>query len=137
MSEQLKRPLFAMLLTLSLVLAACGASPPRITVEAVLFDFGDVKLGDVVTRELAVNNAGSGTLVIESVATSCGCTTASVDQTQIAAGESTVLHIAFDSAAHGDVAGFYTRQVYLATNDPEQPEIRVEFTANVVREEGN
>lgn len=133
----MKRPLFAMLLALSLALAACISSQPRITVEEVLFDFGDVKLGDVVIRELAVSNAGTGTLVIESVATSCGCTTASIDQPQIAAGESTILHIAFDSAAHGDVTGFYTRQVYLATNDPEQPEIRVEFTANVVREEEN
>ncbi|MEX2143738.1 MAG: DUF1573 domain-containing protein [Anaerolineales bacterium] len=133
----MNRSLPVALLVAALFLAGCGAGDARIALEVTEFDFGDVPLGDVVTRELSVRNTGTSKLVIESISTSCGCTTAAIDQTQIPPGSSTVLRVTFDSAAHGDVAGFYTRQVFLSTNDTEQEEITIEFTANVVFDKGN
>ena len=137
MSEKLLPRLFVLFTMASLLLTACAGSGAKISVEPAQFDFGDVIVGEIVTRDLRVTNTGSGTLVIESISTSCGCTTAAVDQTQIPAGESTLLHITFDAGAHGDVTAFYTRQVFIATNDAEQPEMRIEFTANVIRGQGS
>lgn len=122
---------------LTLFLGACAQGEPEISIDTTEFDFGDVNIGEIVTRDLIVNNIGASTLVVDSLSTSCGCTTAELDQMQIAAGESTTLHITFDGGAHGDVTGFYTRQVFIDSNDPENPEIRVQFTANVIRGSGD
>lgn len=122
-----------LLLVLAWLLAACSPGQPLISVETTEFDFGDVKIGEIVNRDLIVSNTGSGTLIIEGITTSCGCTTAEIDDLQIQPGASTTLHITFDGGAHGDVTALYTRQVFIATNDPEQAELRVEFTANVIQ----
>lgn len=137
MIGKMQHLLFVLFLAMSLLLAACGAGEARLAIEATEFDFGDVTLGDIVTRDLSVSNTGTSVLVIESISTSCGCTTAAIDQTKIPAGANTVLHITFDSAAHGDVTGIYTRQVFLATNNAEQAEIIVQFTANVISGQEN
>ncbi len=121
-----------LLLIAALLLTACGASEAGITVETTEFEFGDVKAGELVSRDLVVTNTGSATLLIENISTSCGCTTAVLDRMSIPSGESTILHITFDSGAHGDLIGFVTRQVFIASNDLDQPEVRIQFSANVI-----
>lgn len=127
-----KAVLYAPLLIASFLLTACGAGQARISLETTEFEFGDVKAGDLASRDLTVTNTGSGTLLIENISTSCGCTTAILDNMSIPAGESTILHITFDSGVHGDLTGLVTRQVFIASNDPDQPEIRIQFSANVI-----
>ncbi len=134
MSRELPRALY-LLFVLATLLTACSSGRPQISVDTVEFDFGDVSIGEIVQRDLTLSNTGTATLVIESVSTSCGCTTAELDEQQIPAGGNTTLHISFDGGAHGDVAEFYSRQVFIASNDPEQPELRIQFTANVIRGE--
>jgi hypothetical protein len=34
-----------------------------------------------------------------------------------------------------DLTGQVTRQIFITSNDPDQPEVMVEFTANIVAEE--
>lgn len=117
----------------TMVLAACSPSQPQIQIETVTFDFGDVVNGDIVTRDISVTNSGAAPLVIESVSTTCGCTTATLDPMTLEPGEHGTLHIEFDSGAHGpDLNGAVTRQIYLANNDPELPDARIDFTANVL-----
>jgi hypothetical protein len=121
------------LLVGSLLLVSCSAGQPKISVDPTEFDFGAVNIGEIVTQDLVVSNVGKADLVIDSVTTSCGCTSAKIANTRIPAGQYTTLTITFDGGAHGDVTNFYTRQVFVASNDPEQPEIRIEFTADVIR----
>ncbi len=117
---------------LALVLVACGGRP-HIEVGETTFDFGDVVNGEIVTRDIVVRNTGSADLVIEEVSTSCGCTQAEVEPTRIPPGGEGVLHIAFDSGAHGpQLTGQLMRQVFIVSNDPEAPEVVVEFTAHVL-----
>ncbi len=121
-------------LTLTIILlAGCSGGQPRIQLEADQFDFGDVPYGDVVTHDLAVTNSGSAPLIVEAVSTSCGCTTATLEPMTLEPGEQAILHIEFNSAAHGpESTGLINRQVYLATNDPESADTVIEFTANVL-----
>ncbi len=113
-------------------LAACGGQP-RIEVEVERFDMGDMVNGAVVTRELEIRNTGTADLVIQQVTTSCSCTTAEVEPTVIPPGGTARLRITFDSGAHGpSLQGTLIRQVFLSTNDPERPEVVVEFSANVL-----
>lgn len=121
-------------LAIAAFLVSCAGKSPELTLDADAFEFGDVVNGIIAEKDITVTNRGSAPLVIEAVSTSCGCTTAEVNPMAIDPGESGVLHIEFDSGAHGpDLTGELMRQVFLQTNDPNQPEVLVTFTANVVQ----
>jgi hypothetical protein len=118
---------------LAILLAACAGSQPQIEPETNEFDFGEVVNGVIMEKDLTIRNAGKADLVVETVTTTCGCTTANLDTMTIPSGESATLHIEFDSGAHGpDLTGQIMRQVILISNDPEKPEATVEFVANIL-----
>jgi uncharacterized protein YcfL len=120
------------LVVISFLLAACNSGQPNITVEATSLDLGDVVNGDIVSRDLTLTNEGDADLVIDSIITSCTCTQASVNPMTIAPNQSGVLHIEFDSGFHGpDLTGPLIRQVFINSNDPRQPEFKVELIVNV------
>lgn len=115
-----------------LFLVACGGQP-RIEVEVERFDMGEMVNGTVETHELEIRNTGTADLIIRKVTTSCSCTTAAVEPTVIPPGGTARLRITFDSGAHGPaLEGILIRQVFLSTNDPERPEVVVEFSAKVL-----
>jgi hypothetical protein len=121
------------LLIMGILLVACGFTQPVIAVDITNFDFGEVVNGEIATHDFIVRNEGNAPLTVESVITTCGCTTATLEPMTIPAGESGVLHVAFDSGAHGpDLTGEIIRQVFLASNDPDQPEVVVEIVAKVL-----
>ena len=121
------------LLVVVLMLTACSGGDPAVELETQQFDFGDVVNGLVVEKDLTIRNTGKADLVVETVTTTCGCTTASLDRMTISAGESAILHIEFDSGAHGpDLTGQVMRQVILVSNDPQNPEATVAFVANIL-----
>ena len=115
-------------------LAGCKSQAPQIDLELQSFEFGDVVNGTIVGKDITITNRGSTPLIIDEVSTSCGCTTAAIDPTSVPPGESAVLHIEFDSGAHGpELTGELMRQVFMRTNDPKNPEVMVTFTANVTK----
>jgi hypothetical protein len=128
---------FLPILITLLLLAACGggaaAGAPRIALETTTLALGDMPNGEIAEREVAVRNDGDAPLVVETVMTSCGCTTAALEPMTIAPGESGTLRIAFDSGAHGpDLRGELLREVRLVSNDPATPEAVVALTANIL-----
>ncbi len=129
--KRLLLPLF-LLIVVSIALAACSGGEAQIELEATHLDLGDVPNGQIATRDVVVRNTGDGILVVDALSTSCGCTTATLEPMQIAPGESGMLHIEFDSGAHGEeLTGPLVRQVFLNSNDPAQPEATVELSVNV------
>lgn len=124
--------LFGVTAVLTVLLTACGGQP-EIVINEISLQLGDVVNGAVIQRELIVQNQGQADLNIEAVTTSCGCTQASVEPMTIPPGGSGTLHIEFDSGAHGsELTGQIIRQVFIASNDPQQPEIVVELAANIL-----
>jgi hypothetical protein len=125
------------MLLLPLVAAACGGAAeasgePAIQFDPAALELGDVPNGQIVERDVVVRNTGGAPLTVESVTTSCGCTTATLEPMTIPPGATGALHVAFDSGAHGpDLRGPLMRQVMLATNDPARPEAVVELTATI------
>lgn len=115
-------------------LTACNSQTPQIALEIQSFEFGDVVNGTIVEKDISITNRGRAPLTLEEIATSCGCTTAEVNLTTIQPGESAVLHIEFDSGAHGpEMTGELMREVFMRTNDPQSPEVLVTFTVNVIK----
>ena len=131
----MKKPFSLLILTIIMaLLAGCSNNGPNIQLELESFEFGDVVNGNIVSKDVMIYNTGTAPLNIEQVTTSCGCTTAEVSQSEIEPDESAVLHIEFDSGAHGpEMTGTLTRQVFVATDDPDQPDLIVQFTVNVVK----
>lgn len=84
-----------------LLLAACASSQPQIHMETTHFDFGDAVNGEILSRDIVVSNKGTEPIITESVSTTCGCTTASLEPMTIPVGGTANLHITFDSGAHG------------------------------------
>ena len=115
------------------VLAACAGGGPDIQLDQSELDLGQVVNGELRNFEVPLVNQGEGDLVIESVSTSCGCTSAQVIPTTLEAGGSGVLQVTFDSGAHGpEELGPVMRQVFIASNDPDQPELEFRFTAEIL-----
>lgn len=132
---------YLLLLTL-ILLAACGgtgaavepaAGAPRLALETATLELGEMPNGEIATREVAVRNDGDAPLVVSSVTTSCGCTTAALEPMTIAPGQSGVLRVTFDSGAHGpDLRGPLLREVMMASNDPAAPEATLALTATIL-----
>ena len=100
---------------------------------SLAIDLGDIPNGVVETRRIPVRNTGEGELIVTSVSTSCGCTEAAVVPATIPPGGEGVLEIAFDSGAHGpELTGPLLRQIFINSNDSENPEVVVEVSVNIV-----
>ncbi len=122
--------------TITLLLVACSSGTAELVLDQTTLDLGQVVNGEVRTMEIPLRNTGSSDLVIESVATSCGCTSAEVSPMTIPPGESGVLLVQFDSGAHGpDANGPVMRQVFITSNDSAESEIEFRFSAVVVAAE--
>jgi hypothetical protein len=118
---------------MSVFFAACSGGAPDIVLEPQELTLGEVINGEVRAIEIVVNNQGREDLVIESVTTSCGCTEAEINPSIIPPNESGTLHVQFDSGAHGpELNGPVVRQVFIATNDPDEREVEFRFSAEVI-----
>lgn len=123
--------IFLMLFTL--LAAGCARGQPQLSLELTSFDFGTVENGDIVQRDIKLENRGSAPLIVQEISTSCSCTTAAVSPMTIRPNEEGVLQIKFDSGAHGpELEGKLQRQIFINTNDPQTKEAVVEFTADVI-----
>lgn len=113
------------------------------------YDFGDIDIfGGKVTTSYTLKNKGTDDVTILSGVTSCMCTEGEIDNLRfgmhessgttivIPAGEEKTLKATFDPLAHGpEGVGAVKRDVVLKTNSTETPQIKVVFSANVVKQE--
>jgi len=114
------------------------------------FDWGEIGINDgKVEKIFDIKNDGSEILKLSEVSTSCMCTTAqlisgenkspefgmhtkSSYMMEVPAGKSAQLKVVFDPAFHGPSGvGPITRQITVATNDPENPTLNFMLSAVV------
>jgi hypothetical protein len=70
----------------------------RVELPETLFDFGELRQGEIVGHTFIVKNAGEKTLRLFDVETSCGCTGARFTRKPIKPGETGSVEIIFDSS---------------------------------------
>ncbi len=117
----------------SALLVACSTREPDLHLDQDQIDLGQVVNGEVVDFEVGLLNRGDADLVIEAVSTSCGCTSAQVVPTTLKPGESGALQVTFDSGAHGpQELGHVVRQIFIASNDPDQSELEFRLSADIL-----
>lgn len=141
-----------------IVLAIVNYSPkenqpgtPKIEINPLEYDAGNVSMAaGLIKYTYEIKNIGDGDLKIDSVWTSCHCTTARLtvnDKTspefgmnkrstlqKIAPEQTGFLEVTFDPAFHGPQGtGLAIRAVYLSTNDSQNKKVEVRLVANVVK----
>lgn len=123
----------------------------RVEVVNNTYDWGEIGIDDgVVEKEFVVRNLGSKVLKLYNANTSCACTTVQIITTDkssplfgmhdksayvtdVQPGEEARVKVVFDPAFHGPTGvGPISRQVFIQTNDPDNPEIEFLLSAVVV-----
>ncbi len=99
------------------VLAKPAVSPFKESSENV-WDFGQVRAGDVVRHDFIIKNTKSKVLNIKEVHTSCGCTVSEVPKKVLQPGEDAPIQVKMDTK--GD-SGPVKQHIYVNTDDPENP----------------
>jgi cytochrome c-type biogenesis protein len=98
---------------------------PQAAVRPAAVDVGSMPVDGLAVAAVHVDNLGGAPLRIVGISTSCGCTSAEARETVIAAGGSTTLTVTIDHALM-PTAGEFLHAVFLATDDPERPEVIIE-----------
>ncbi len=127
------KPMHKRLLTIlaaGWLLGACSPSVPDVDVVSE-FDLGRVEKGQVASADLTVRNVGDGPLTVHSVSTSCGCTKATLSPMIVPAGGEARLHVAYDSGTHEADMGIIERSVFIASDDPDEGDLQIQFTVVV------
>ncbi len=125
------KKIFLVLLAISSITAA-QLIGPKISVQQLTHDFGNITQGEEVSHEFVISNSGDDSLKIKDVKASCGCTAAKPEKSVLLPGESTKLKVNFNSK---NFKGIQKKYVYVKSNDKDKPEIRLNFTANVLLNE--
>lgn len=121
---------------------------PKIEILEKRFDFGKIRLTDVVKHEFKIKNVGKDPLILSGIYTSCHCATAVVKipgavdspsfgmhdmggwQGELSAGGEGILEVTYEPAKH-PAKGPISRVTYLKTNDPANSELQFEIVANI------
>ncbi len=105
-------------------------SEPRITVENINHNFGNIKEGTFVGHDYLIKNTGKEVLKLTKVKTSCGCTAVQPEKNELSPGDSTYIHVEFNTTRR---EGIQKKHVYVFSNDPNNPQIRLSFTSVVIK----
>ena len=99
-------------------------------------DLGVVAYGEVARTEFTLTNFTPQLLKITRVSTSCGCTKAEAEQTELQPYKSTAVKVLFDPAVHGEDSdmGDLTREIYISTDNSDFARVTAQISVNVVRQ---
>lgn len=110
-------------------LSYAQVAQPKLEIKQKSFDFGDIKQGKTVSHTFVLENSGNALLKITEVKATCGCTAAAPEKKELKPGESTKVEVKFNSAGR---QGEQNKTVKISSNDPQNPEMVITFTGNVV-----
>jgi uncharacterized protein DUF1573 len=105
------------------------AAPRAVVSGQSHLDAGKVEPGQVLQYEFTLRNEGDATLAIEDLKPTCYCTSANIDQWDIPAGGSTIVHVRIDPS---DFTGDINKGVEISTNDPEHRMLLVDVDLHVL-----
>ncbi|MBI5249058.1 MAG: DUF1573 domain-containing protein [Desulfomonile tiedjei] len=110
----------------------CAAGGPSISFDKETHDYGRVLYGDTVTEEFIFTNTGDQPLIIEKLEASCGCTKAVKGSSEVPPNSKSKIIAAFDTA--GLRAGKKLKTIFVHSNDPSSPVVKLTLLAEVIRE---
>jgi rhodanese-related sulfurtransferase len=106
-----------------------------VTLSPSTHDFGRVRYGDIPTTEFTLTNNTPSPLTITRLSTSCSCTQAKINKTQLQPHETAQIRVSFNPAIHKDDTdlGNLTRTIYIETDNPNFPQLTARIKAFVYK----
>lgn len=116
--------------------APAGRDTQKKEVDPNEWDFGKVKEGVISEHDFILKNQTSSILEINSIHTSCGCTTAEIDKKSLLPQESAVIKVTFNSQGYSLVNSFVpvTQFIYVDTNNKDLAIMKYTIKVLVVKE---
>lgn len=115
--------------TNSQITASMSGNSPKAVFTNTSHDFGNVPQGPDITHSFKFRNSGSGSLKIEKITSSCGCTGAtSGSKDTYAKGESGEITVTFKTQGR---EGKQDKTVLVFTNDPANPQQVLRVSCNI------
>jgi len=108
--------------------SAVGDSGPKILFATPVYDFGQIKGGEVVKYTYVFTNVGGAMLEVSNVQASCGCTTAGEWTRQVEPGQTGSIPIQFNS---GSFSGQVAKSITVTCNDTNQPTVALQIKATI------
>lgn len=112
-------------------LLASGGGP-MLRLDKETHDYGKVRAGDTVSEEFTLTNQGDAPLIIRELRSSCGCTKAIHGSSEVPPHGQTKIVASFDTK--GMRAGRKAKAIYVDSNDPERPTVKLTLIADIVRD---
>jgi hypothetical protein len=107
---------------------ASSGLAPKLVVEHDEFDFGSLEVGGTGRHTFVFKNQGRGPLVLTKGETSCVCTLASIENSEVPPGGSTKIEVQWHPPTHGP----FRQSAQVLTNDPQRPRVELSIYGNVV-----
>jgi len=104
-------------------------APPEIVVEQTSYDFGVMDSNAVGKHDFVVKNVGKGTLKLTKGHTTCRCTMADFEHAEVAAGQSTKVHLEYKGKGF---SGPYKQTATVLTNDPNRRQIELTVSGKII-----
>ena len=95
---------------------------PKIELESEVFDFGTIKQGEVIKKEIKISNKGKSDLIIRKYFASCGCTIVSIEKTTLKPNESISIKMEYNSASK---KGKEEKTITIISNDPRRMNLNI------------
>jgi hypothetical protein len=110
------------------VISAAGVSKPSILFDHKFWDFGSAPVDLKIVHYYKFKNTGSEPLKIIKINPNCDCTSVSAKDTLIPPHDSSEIKIVFHTK---EFYGTTTKKATIYTNDPDNPQIDLEYSANI------
>lgn len=95
------------------IVANDSTAVPEISFNTLIHDFGVVTEGEKVAYLFTFTNSGTGSLVINSASTSCGCTVPSFSKKPLTSGQKGTMEVVFNTSGYG---GIQTKTITVQSN---------------------
>ncbi|HKL09739.1 MAG TPA: DUF1573 domain-containing protein [Bacteroidales bacterium] len=103
---------------------------PKIEIEERNHNFGKVPRDQKeIETDFHFKNTGKSDLIIRKIRTTCGCTTANLEKKVLKPGETSSFRAVFTP---GSRKGIQRKSIYIISNDPKNPEVRLMITGEIV-----
>lgn len=99
-----------------------------------LWDFGQVKAGEVLKHGFILKNDTDKTFKINNITTSCGCTGSEAKKKVIAPGDYTIIEVKFNTKGY---SGSTQQFVYVNTDNLDNLLYKFTVKAEVIKQVGN
>lgn len=73
-------------------------APTEISIDEAVYNFGQLKAGEIVLHTFILTNTGDNDFIIESLETDCGCVKAYFNKQPVKPGETILIEIEFNTA---------------------------------------